>query len=431
MIKTLSAAVLIFAGFAGVAEAVDVRIRSKADVSGSYISLGDIAEVSGTDAKTRERLMRIRIGPTPPPGRAARFAYASIRKRMQSAGVDLSRIVFRGHSVVSVNAAEARPPIGQPARFQPVSFSTANSVRRKQAEKLLGNAVRQYLRRQNPDLGRVNVKLVLNADDVNGVASALRKEFDIRGGSRPWLDRRQTLAVRFYDARRTLQTISVGCYITRSPYVLVVRYRIPRGETIQTADLEWRQVDSIDGAFTELTQVVGKEAKRTIPKDRVLRKSDLKRVPLVRANDTVQVISRRGGITVTRYMKAKKEGAYDEVVPFQEIKGRGVVLAKVTGQGRAEIVTREPARFRSRRNERGSIQFRKAPPRRTTTSEIFARNKSAIRPPQFIPSRDNVRRVRRRTSPSPKVIEPNWKPLNGDRRMRVSRAKGQELRAKN
>jgi flagella basal body P-ring formation protein FlgA len=342
------------------AAAAVVRIKSRASISGPYVYLRDVADVSGVDAKTRARLEGIEMGPTPPSGRAARFDYAAIRKRLQSAGVNLVNVTFTGHSVVEVNVAADRPTI-QRASFQPVGFGAANNSIQRRAEALLANAVRQYLKRQAPETGRVDVRLELDAADARRVVGANRLEFDVRGGSKPWVDRGHTLQIRFYDPRRRLREIVVRCFISRSPYVLAARYRIPKGEIIQADDLEWRQVESADRAFRELGDVVGKEAGRPISKDHVLTKADVRRVPLVRVNDVVKVVSRRGGVTVARYMKARKEGALDELVPFAEIQGRDVVLAKVTGQGRAEVVVPESSRLRPLKDDRAPIQFRRAP----------------------------------------------------------------------
>ena len=342
------------------ADAAVVRIKSRASISGPYVYLRDLADVSGVDEKTQSRLEAIEMGPAPPSGRSARFDYAAIRKRLQSAGVNLARVTFAGSSVVEVSVAADRPTI-QRASFQPVGFGAGNKSIQRRAETLLANAVRQYLKQQAPAAGRVDVRIDLDAADARRVVGANRLEFDVRGGSKPWVDRGQTLKVRFYDRRRRLQEIAIRCFVSRSPYVLAARYRIPRGEIIQPDDLEWRQVESADRAFREPGDVVGKEASRPIPKDHVLTKADVRRVPLVRVNDVVKVLSRRGGITVARYMKARKEGALDELVPFVEIQGRDVVLAKVTGQGRAEVVVAESSRLRPLKDDRAPIQFRRAP----------------------------------------------------------------------
>jgi flagella basal body P-ring formation protein FlgA len=343
-----------------IASAAVVRIKSRAAVSGTYVYLRDLADVTGVDEKTQAKLNGIVIGPAPASGRSVRFDYAGIRKRLQSVGVNLATVTFAGNSTVEVSVAADRPTIQRTA-FQPAGFTAANPAIQKRAETLLTNAVRQYLRRQAPDAGRVEVRLEVDAADARRVLRANRLAFDVRGGSKPWVDRGQTLQIRFHDSRGQLQEIAVRCFISRSPYVLAARYRIPRGEIIQAEDLEWRQVDSAERSFRDLSDVVGKEAGRAIAKSHVLTKSDVRRVPLVRANDVVQVSSRRQGITVSRYMKARKEGAQGEVVPFAELQGRDVVLAKVTGQGRAEVVVSESPRLEPARLERSPIQFRRAP----------------------------------------------------------------------
>jgi flagella basal body P-ring formation protein FlgA len=370
----VAAVFAIVAGVAGVTDAAVVRIKSRAAVAGSYVYLRDLADVSGVDAKTQAKLESIVIGPAPPSGRSLRFDYAAIRKQLQSAGVNLARVTFTGHGSVEVNISADRPTIQRTGAFQPAGFGVSNTAAQQRAETLVTNAVRQYLRRKAPKMGRVDVRLELDPAAASRVVSAYRLAFDVRGGSKPWVDRGQTLRVRFYDPRRRLQEISVRCFISRSPYVLATRYSIPRGEIIQAEDLEWRQVDSAERSFRELSDVVGKEASRAIPKNHVLSKTDVRRVPLVRSNDVVMVSSSRNGITVSRYMKARKEGAAGEIVPFVEIQGRDVVLAKVTGQGRAEVVVTESPRLSSLRSGRSPIQFRRAPAVRNARYDKSERN---------------------------------------------------------
>lgn len=341
---------------ADIATAAVVRIKSRASVSGTYVYLRDLADVSGVDAKTQAKLEGIVIGPAPVSGRTLRLDYAAIRKQLQSAGVNLARVTFTGHNAVQVRAAADRPKI-QRTSFEVAGIGIANTATQRRAETLLTNAVRQYVRRQAPDVGRLDVRLDVDPADARRVVSAHRLAYDVRGGSKPWVDRGQTLKVRFYDPRRRLQEIAVRCFVSRSPYVLAARYRIPRGEIIQAEDLEWRQVESAGRSFRDLRDVVGKETSRAVAKGRVLTKSDVRRVPLVRSNDVVQVSSSRNGITVSRYMKARKEGALGEIVPFAELQGRDVILAKVTGQGRAKVVVSEPPQIE---RPRPPVTFRRA-----------------------------------------------------------------------
>jgi len=378
----LAALIIAAASPPPVSAGVVVRIKDQATVSGSLIRLRDVASVTGAGAEDGEKLRRIVLGTTPPGNRTVRLDYSAIRSRLQSSGVDLSRIEFTGRNAVRVKRSVERPKIRRAAFTRPRTIGVS-SVVEDRAEKLVTDTIRQYLRRHAPELGQVNLTVEIPPEDAADIVRALNRAFEVRGGSKPWLGRPHAMTLRFQDPRREIRTVEVRCFITRRPYVLTAKYRIPRGEIIQAAAVEWRQVESVDRGFTNLDDVVGQEASRTIAKDAVLRKTDVRRVPLVRVNNIVTVYSRRNGITVARQMKARKSGARGEMIPLVEINGRDVVTARVTALNQAEIVTTERSRLRSFGNDgnnRGAVVFRQpARTRPRTRKRITAPTRSVRR----------------------------------------------------
>ena len=76
------------------------------------------------------------------------------------------------------------------------------------------------------ELGRVE------PSDVTAILSAVASGYAVTGGRAPW-DARQQLTVRFLDRREVVHEIQVRCRISANPYVVALRYTIPRGHLIK------------------------------------------------------------------------------------------------------------------------------------------------------------------------------------------------------
>ena len=75
--RSLTAATLglVFACALGQADATEICFRPTANVTGTTVTLKDVATVSGNDAQTVKRLEQTVLGPAPAPGRSTRLEF--------------------------------------------------------------------------------------------------------------------------------------------------------------------------------------------------------------------------------------------------------------------------------------------------------------------------------------------------------------------
>ena len=109
---------------------------------------------------------------------------------------------------------------------------------------------------------------------------------------------------------------------------------------IQPNDIQWimaplknfrNAVDTPDAMRSMLT-------KRRLHAGEVVSLDSLYAPLLIRRGDTVVVLARAGGITISATMKAEASGKYGDTILLKHLNGSGTTTARVTGPGTVEAV---------------------------------------------------------------------------------------------
>jgi flagella basal body P-ring formation protein FlgA len=103
-------------------EAAEIRFKPQADVRGSLVLLGDLAEVVDSDGQLADKLKRIELFPAPARGRIRSVRDVEIRQLIQLHGIVLSEHQFSGAELVCI--AHAKTPIAAPAPIAANSKTT-------------------------------------------------------------------------------------------------------------------------------------------------------------------------------------------------------------------------------------------------------------------------------------------------------------------
>lgn len=354
------------------AELAEVRLRPRAVVEGTVITLGDVATVRHRDVKLQSRLQRMLVAPAPRPGDSLRLTFAEVRSHLRDYGVDLSRVRFSGASEIAVRSGQ---PGSAVRRTSGDGKSNIRAQAAARAENAVAKAVQQYLARTIPDLGNVTIRARVAARDVARVLQARDGRYHIRGGRAPW-DRSQVFAVRFYDSRDRLQEVFVDAAIERRPYVLAAKYSLPRGTMIRAEHVVWKQVADVKaGDITHFRDVVGQEATRTIRANERFGKTNVRKIPLVRSNELITVYAGRGGIRIARQMLSRGTGAVGDTIRAVSLEGRDQITVRVVGPREAEVVSSRSGSAAPRGGAVRVIEQQVSP-----KPDSRSRRRSAIRP---------------------------------------------------
>lgn len=124
--------------------------------------------------------------------------------------------------------------------------------------------------------------------------------------------------------------------VRRNQTVLILNRGLSAGETVTAADIttSTRDASRIAGAaLADPAAAVGRVARRTLQAGTLLSASDLLSPRLIRRGDSVELVSRRGGVEVRVAGRALADGGENERVTVENLSSRRVVQGTVAGSG--------------------------------------------------------------------------------------------------
>ncbi|HXY33756.1 MAG TPA: flagellar basal body P-ring formation chaperone FlgA [Planctomycetaceae bacterium] len=362
-------------GAAASAEATEICFRATASVSGPIVRLKDVATVSGDDPQTVKRLEQTELGPAPAPGRSSRLEFDQMRSRLEAAGLSAADTGFSGATVVVVSCTQpvvhAKRPVKSKVR---VNVSPAQ-VRR--AEKIMTQSVRQSLRGKSREAGNLFLDVMVDPQDVPIVLASATEGFDLGPIDVHNADA-QSVQVRAQDSQGRVAKFRIQCVVSEKPRIPVLTHSVSSGEVIREDDLAWKQVDNTEGVLGKFEEIVGKEAKKGLHADEPVHADDVRTIPLVRSNDIVTGIWRKGGIRISGQFKSKSDGGKGDVITLVQLTGHEQVLARVTDVHEAEIVTADVVRRRG--GDADQEEADSPPPVVQTVAHKFARKQRRTPP---------------------------------------------------
>jgi len=316
----------------GSGQAALFRLRTECQSRGTVVTLGDVAEISATDARQADALGAIELFPAPPAPRQRFVRVREIQDLLLLRGVNLAEHQFSGSSQVTV-LSQAAPAEAKPER--PLSSSAAKTVNRRVVERVV-----QYLRENvSADTAWV-VQVELDPGHTRLVADPGRT-ISITGGAPPWTGPQHFEVT--VNAPEGTERFPLDAQVEISPAVVVAARSLPQGTLIRAADVELQRgvpQDQRAGGLNSLDEVVGKETARTIPKGKALQKESIRWPLLVRQGDVVTVYARNSGICVRTLGRAHDNGSLGELVAVESLADRSRYFARVSSMREVEVYAR-------------------------------------------------------------------------------------------
>lgn len=330
--RGLWALALVLAG--GVAaRGDDVVLRRDARATGPGITLADVAELRGEEARAQAGLVVARAAD----GRA-RVTIEDVRRALRSAGANRGRINLTG-SACEVRVGDAGGGTGGRGaeRAVPDEFVGSEVVPGS-----VGEAVRDQLAGL---LGVAAADLRVGFDaghaEFLGMRSAGRSVVVRPAGS----GERATLGVRVYEGDRLLGAEMVRASVRQRREVAVARVRVERGRVLTGEDVTMSScwvpmgLDAVAGV-----RAVGSKVRRTIEAGRVVEGGDVDAPFVVRRGDPLSVECLAGSVSVRMSARALEPGREGQVIEARPDLGGASLRVTVTGAGTALV--RAPGRVR-------------------------------------------------------------------------------------
>jgi len=374
------------------ARAGDVRLWPSAAASGTETRLADVASLSGFDAAQAVRLSELVVsvrsdggprtlkiedlrgvlesagvnwaevrlvgatqceistGPAPDDAKAQRSA-AATRAARRSARSAIRPAGHRGAAdrVEFLATTEERPAanLRQPGRGGSRPGNLANALPERSAARRPGRpgesrgartleqAVRDAIDADLSDLGgQIDVRFGAAA------AGALSlSEPECRFRVRPRACGESRLGMRWFDVEVTrgdgrTQTIPIMAEATLLRPVVVAARVVNSGQDVTARDvrIEARPFQRIeDVGQTDLSAVIGMEARRALRPGDMLKPQDIRNKPLVRRNQLVTIWSRAGGVMVQSSGRATRDGWLGDELEIRSEGSDEHFFAAVTG----------------------------------------------------------------------------------------------------
>ncbi len=308
----------------GSGEAATIHLRSAASVSGTIVTLGDVATISAADEELIGRIEAIELFPAPRGDAPRHVTIREIQDILFNRGVNLARHEFSGASRVSVASAR------KGENDSTVSRAILRSATAKAAE-----AISAYLVRVDPRQGW-RVELELDAAAAEAISRA-RREIEVTGTQRPSSGTHHfELEIDGNEGRRSL---TVAAVLSREASVVVATRSLGIGERIGPSDVRLVPPGNpaARGTFQSVDEVLGMEMGRSIPEGRPLTRDSVIQPILVNNGKVVSVRVHGGGIRLRTNARARQDGAMGDVITVESPTNRAKYLARVVGPNEVEV----------------------------------------------------------------------------------------------
>ena len=307
------------------AEGADLVLREHATQHGPIIRLGDIADIAASSNTELDALARIPLVPAPAKGTRQFLSAVQVRDLLVARGVQLDFLTFSGAKTVEVGAEAFVESPNQPAPTAPLTVEGAE-LRVKQA-------IEQHLQTTS-GATRWRVELSLSKHQAQK-AAALGADL-VASHQQPLRPGRRRFTLSSPSKNHELV---ITADITQVQSVVVVVNPIDRGQLIRGTDVEIRDREGNlpKMSLTDLDQVIGQVAERTLHPDSIIQKSFVRAPWLVQRGETVNVYVRTGGIAVRTRAIARENGALGELVAVERLEDKQRLDVSVSGPGEVTL----------------------------------------------------------------------------------------------
>ncbi|MCS7305188.1 MAG: flagellar basal body P-ring formation chaperone FlgA [Thermoguttaceae bacterium] len=323
---------------------LEVRLRSQAVIHGPIVRMGDLADFFPAQSVLAARLVQTELFPAPAPGSRRYVSSMEIEELLVRRGLPMAEIRLTGASQVEIRRP-SRPSVSEASdsgsdRNKGVIGSRPTPANRRRVEAMVEEAIHAYVQQKAPNRNGWQIKLT-SKEELKTIFPETVHGLEVRGGSPPWT------GLQWFELSLTgpegLRSLVVQAEVSEAASVVVAARPIPKGTILQAEDLALQSVpanEKIDGYFSALQEVVGKEALRGLPAGRAIPQDAVQSPLLVRRGQIVTVYARAPGIRVRTQARAKDDGSLSDLVAVESLADRKTFFARVCGPQEVEVFAR-------------------------------------------------------------------------------------------
>lgn len=306
-------------------QGAELVLRERATQQGAIIRLGDIADISSASSAELRILASTPLLPAPAPGTQQFLSVAQVRDLLIARGIQIDQLTISGANLVEIGVATKQA--------ESHKKSAAPKLTHQAAELRIRQAIERLLKNSNVT-GRWSVEVSLSESLVVKIAG-LGTNFEARG-QRKLRTGRQRFFLSAGDSGKDVQVMAT---LTQIRSVVVARQQIERDQLVRATDVEVvdREGNLPSGSITDIEQVVGKVAQRSLRPEEIVQKNHLRAAWQVRRGETVSVYVRTGGIVVRTRAVAKENGAMGDLIIVELLEDKKKLAVSVSGPGEVSL----------------------------------------------------------------------------------------------
>jgi len=341
-----------------------VKLNSVTESTSNLLKLSDLASIRGPE-KLSSELGAIPIAPSPQLGQTAIWTREQIQSVLEKRGMNPASIRWEGNSqtkvirqsldkkersddpVVDLSqssildsgkfiATPSMPTTIDKSKFTS-SFTTPAIV--GQAERVVQVAIDNYLKTKTDSEVSFRVTPTIPPE----VASLLVQRKQILGvaGGVPPFEGKQTFELLVRGSYGE-SAIPIEADIQLPELILAAVKPLSRGHILKSSDLVLISTprgfkESPDTCFLQPEDLVGKELKRSMSTQQVIRRPDIGSPTLIHAGDAVKIEVIVGGLVIETAGRAIESGGKDDLIHVESAEHRKRLLARVREERIVEV----------------------------------------------------------------------------------------------
>lgn len=298
------------------AEGITVTVNPSVRMEGTYMTLGQLADISGDDEKRVTGLRQLKLGSAPSPGNSMVLTKEILGMRLAGAGTDLSGIIWSIPDAVTV--------------------TTDSQLISGQA--LLNKAVTTV--QEQASRGDISITPIGSVQDVVVPMGEILLTSNLPYGIHYNSPTAITIAVSVNG--QIVSNINLRLDVKLYQQVAVAAVQMNPGEIVTTDKLRYERLDTgrlALGYFTDINKVQGLVARRLLMPGTVVSESMVKKPLLIKRGSVVTILARIGGMEVIAAGKAMQDGNEGQLIRVQNISSAKIISAKVLDASTVQVLS--------------------------------------------------------------------------------------------
>ncbi len=278
-------------------------------VNSPRIVLGDIATIQGA-GEQHDTLAQLPVGPSPAPGHSKDIYTVSVINSLQHRQ-GVANIDWQGSPNITITRQATR-------------------ITKKQLEAILGQFLQQN--REKLPMAEIRLQLLRAPEEVVLPGGTVRWKVT---PSRSTILGSSSFSIAFAVDSKPAGNCIVRTRLEALGQVAVAAVSLQRGEILSKGSirLEKRDLVQLDNPYRELSELIGKEALKTIAAGSVLDRADIGSPSIIHKGEMVTIVARRGAMRLTTKGLSRENGREGEMIRVKNVSSNKMVYCRVDRPG--------------------------------------------------------------------------------------------------